>query len=41
MAQQGAKRGRGIAQALVNAADQTCPHSKATRDNINVSTNIV
>lgn len=28
---------RGAAQALVDAAHQTCPYSKATRGNINVS----
>lgn len=27
---------REVAQALVDAADQTCPYSKATRGNINV-----
>jgi len=30
-----------IAQALVDAADQTCPYSKATRDNIDVEINLV
>jgi lipoyl-dependent peroxiredoxin len=28
---------REIAQAVVNAADQTCPYSKATRGNIDVT----
>jgi lipoyl-dependent peroxiredoxin len=32
---------REIAQALVNAAHQTCPYSKATRGNIDVSINLV
>ncbi|MGO4303653.1 organic hydroperoxide resistance protein [Cupriavidus sp. RAF12] len=30
-----------IAQALVNAAHQTCPYSKATRGNIGVEINLV
>lgn len=30
-----------VAQALVNAAHQTCPYSKATRDNISVAINLV
>jgi Ohr subfamily peroxiredoxin len=30
-----------VAQALVNAADQTCPYSKATRGNIDVAINVV
>jgi Ohr subfamily peroxiredoxin len=32
---------REIAQALVDAAHQTCPYSKATRGNIEVSINLV
>lgn len=32
---------REVAQALVNAAHQTCPYSKATRDNIDVEINLV
>jgi Ohr subfamily peroxiredoxin len=32
---------RGVAQALVDAADQTCPYSKAIRGNINVSIKLV
>jgi hypothetical protein len=36
----GAEGARDIAQALVSAADQTCPYSRA-RGNINVSTNMV
>jgi osmotically inducible protein OsmC len=32
---------RDIAQALVNEAEQTCPYSKATRDNINVAINLM
>ena len=32
---------REIAQALVNAAHQTCPYSKATRGNIDVAINLV
>ena len=32
---------RDIAQTLVNAAHQTCPYSKATRDNIDVVTNLI
>ena len=32
---------REVAQALVDAADQTCPYSKATRGNINVVINLV
>jgi lipoyl-dependent peroxiredoxin len=31
----------GVAQALVDAAHQTCPYSKATRGNINVAINLV
>jgi len=31
----------GVAQALVDAAHQTCPYSKATRGNIDVVTNLV
>ena len=31
---------RGVAQALVNAAHQTCPYSKATRGNIDVAINV-
>ena len=31
---------REIAQALVNAAHQTCPYSKATRGNIDVAINL-
>jgi len=30
-----------VAQALVDAADQTCPYSKATRGNIDVAINLV
>lgn len=32
---------RDVAQALVNAAHQTCPYSKATRGNIDVAINLV
>lgn len=32
---------REVAQALVDAAHQTCPYSKATRGNINVAINLV
>jgi len=32
---------RDVAQALVDAADQTCPYSKATRGNINVVINLI
>jgi lipoyl-dependent peroxiredoxin len=32
---------RDVAQALVNAAHQTCPYSKATRGNIDVVINLV
>jgi lipoyl-dependent peroxiredoxin len=32
---------REIAQALVNAADQTCPYSKATRGNIDVTIKLI
>ena len=32
---------REIAQALVDAAHQTCPYSKATRGNIDVAINLV
>ena len=32
---------REVAQALVDAADQTCPYSKATRGNIAVAINLV
>jgi len=32
---------RDVAQALVDAAHQTCPYSKATRGNINVVINLV
>jgi lipoyl-dependent peroxiredoxin len=31
---------REVAQALVNAADQTRPYSKATRNNIDVAINL-
>jgi lipoyl-dependent peroxiredoxin len=31
---------RNVAQALVNAAHQTCPYSKATRGNIDVVINL-
>jgi lipoyl-dependent peroxiredoxin len=31
----------GVAQALVDAAHQTCPYSKATRNNIDVVINLV
>jgi len=31
---------REVAQALVNAAHQTCPYSKATRGNIDVTLNL-
>jgi Ohr subfamily peroxiredoxin len=33
--------GRELAQALVDAAHQTCPYSKATRGNIDVAINLV
>jgi Ohr subfamily peroxiredoxin len=33
--------GREVAQALVDAAHQTCPYSKATRGNIDVAINLV
>ena len=32
---------REVAQALVDAAHQMCPYSKATRGNINVAINVV
>jgi len=32
---------REVAQALVDGADQTCPYSKATRGNIDVTFNPV
>jgi lipoyl-dependent peroxiredoxin len=32
---------RGVAQALVDAAHQTCPYSKATRGNIDVAITVV
>lgn len=32
---------RNVAQAVVDAADQTCPYSKATRGNIEIALNIV
>ena len=32
---------REVAQALVDAAHQICPYSKATHGNINVETNLV
>jgi Ohr subfamily peroxiredoxin len=32
---------REVAQALVDAADQICPYSKATRGNIDVTLNLV
>lgn len=32
---------REVAQALADAAHQTCPYSKATRGNINVAINLV
>ena len=32
---------RDVAQALVDGADQTCPYSKATRGNIDVTINLV
>lgn len=32
---------RGVAQALVDAADEMCPYSKATRGNIDVVINLV
>ncbi|KAA2242607.1 organic hydroperoxide resistance protein [Chitinophaga agrisoli] len=32
---------QATAQALVDAAHQTCPYSKATRGNINVSINLI
>jgi organic hydroperoxide reductase OsmC/OhrA len=32
---------REVAQALVNAAHQTCPYSKATRGNIAAAINLV
>ncbi len=33
--------GREAAEALVEAAHQTCPYSKATRGNIDVEINLV
>jgi len=32
---------RDVAQALVDAAHETCPYSKATRGNIEVEINLV
>jgi organic hydroperoxide reductase OsmC/OhrA len=32
---------RAVAQAVVDAAHQTCPYSKATRGNIDVAINLV
>jgi organic hydroperoxide reductase OsmC/OhrA len=32
---------RSVAQALAEAAHQTCPYSKATRGNIDVTLNVV
>ena len=32
---------REVAQALADAAHQTCPYSKATRGNIDVTINVV
>ena len=32
---------REVAQAVTDAAHQTCPYSKATRGNINVTINLV
>ena len=32
---------RNVAQALLDAADQTCPYSKATRGNIDVAISLV
>ena len=32
---------RQVAQSILNAADQTCPYSKATRGNIDVAINLV
>lgn len=32
---------REVAQALVDAAHQTCPYSKATRGNIDITINLV
>ena len=32
---------RSVAQALADGAHQTCPYSKATRDNIDVTINLV
>ena len=32
---------RGIARKIVEGAEQTCPHSKATRGNIEVAINLV
>jgi osmotically inducible protein OsmC len=32
---------RGVAQAIVDAAHQTCPYSKATRGNIDVTVNLL
>ncbi|TIS61874.1 MAG: peroxiredoxin, partial [Mesorhizobium sp.] len=32
---------RDVAQAVVDAAHQTCPYSKATRGNIEVAINLV
>jgi organic hydroperoxide reductase OsmC/OhrA len=32
---------RDVAQSLVDAAHQTCPYSRATRGNIDVTINVV
>ena len=32
---------RSVAQALADAADQTCPYSKAIRGNLDVTINLV
>jgi organic hydroperoxide reductase OsmC/OhrA len=32
---------RDVAQTLAEAAHQTCPYSKATRDNIDVAINVL
>jgi len=32
---------RDVAQSLVDAAHQTCPYSKATRGNVEVTINVV
>ena len=32
---------RGVAEALLHAADQTCPYSKATRGNVDLAINLM